>query len=478
MRLTGPISKELREALLEVFNPPDFEIMLFDRFDIQLHNVSMASSFVRMLFEVINYFNRLNAVETLVEAAYAMFPAAPRLRKFCADHLGWNVEGDDERKPSPEDPERKWLELHQLPINPYCKDASAAAFSNGGLAYMIDPHKLVERLYQYGEISLVYGAQGTGKSDFCRALAANSWPISPGVRRVAVRFGERELIALASCLSDGRSPDQRDFIASAALAVRELVASRQLDDLPGPITPDSETRWSVLNSACTATLERSNRPTSEWISPTADRLRILLMEWLATLGFQQLVVLADEIDKAVLELGGDAATYFKLVKAIIERPAVWRGQEFCCIVFLCAECRSALESQPFFRDSVRTDSTEWEADGLIRLLSQRIHLHSEKGSEAAGFYSLLEENLRWKIDSELFELAHGRPDWALEIACQLIKIHVSESTLDLPPKQITVASWDKLKRVWQENRAERTGSLRRLRSLCEQAAAQPPVRST
>lgn len=364
------------------------------------------------------------------------------------------------------DPQRSWLDQHHLKSNPFGSFTPADGSSGDWSGYMVDPDNLVGALQQLGEICLVFGGQGSGKSLFCTALADDCWPARPNARRAALPFRQSALLGMAErCRAQGRLPDQLDFIASAAFEMYGLVENEDRP-LAGSAAQHAAAQWDALHSACTAALQR---PAPGRLS--ADRLRDLLLEWLAALGLRQLLVLVDEIDEAAAALDGEPDAYFSLVRAVVERPAVWRGHEFCCIAFLSAECRDVLEAQPFYPGRVRTRAIEWDAETLVQMLDQRVITYSEAAA-AAGFHDLLALDLRSAIDAPLCELAAQRPDWALEIATQLIEAHCRGSKA-APLRHIGRASWQSVQTAWQRERRRRMLPLQRLQRLCGAAGDAP-----
>lgn len=369
------------------------------------------------------------------------------------------------------DPQRTWLDQHHLISNPFGSYTPAGNSSGDWSGYIVDPDNLIGSLRQLGDICLVFGGQGCGKTLSCTALADECWPVRPQEARAALVFGHTALLDMATrCLRAGRLPDQLDFLASVALELHGLAGSGEHSP-PSPPAPDAGSRWEALHAACAAVLQRTEPAAPGRL--TADRLRDLLLAWLGALGFHQLLLLVDEVDEAALALDGEPDSYFGLVKAVIERPGVWRGREFCCIAFLSAECRDALEAQRFYPRRLRTRSIEWDAAKLVQMLDQRVITSNADGHGAAAFHDLLAPELRSAIDASLCALAAQRPDWALEIATQLIEAHCRASRAQ-PARYIKPASWASVERAWQAERARRMPHLERVQRLCGGASGSLP----
>ncbi len=117
-RFDGPTSKKLRDALQKAFLPNDFDIMLKDQLDIDRHNLSLATRYVDILFDVIEHFNHQFTTEVLVQKAVLTVPKSPELQDFQAKYLQQGAQLPD-AAPTTEALQRAITELGYLDPIPF-----------------------------------------------------------------------------------------------------------------------------------------------------------------------------------------------------------------------------------------------------------------------------------------------------------------------------------------------------------------------
>lgn len=463
----------LRRALLNAFDYDGFQILLGDLgIDIERIAPVRGATFEVIVDAVVRHFQKESGgAQKLLDAACKARSGDIELttlaREWVGDDPVYNqgVPIVGSQRGVQRDPQSWWLEQHKLESNPFGSHEPTDDSSGNWSGYVVDPQNLIGSLRQLGDMRLVFGGQGSGKSLFCKVLADDCWPEQGAKRRVAVLFRQKELSAMAKqCIGVGRLPDQLDFIASVAVKVHKLVESEKRP-LPNSQTGNLLAGWRDLDRTCTAVLGRAASSSGASDPIEADDLRDQLMDWLATLGLDQVLVLVDEFKETVQELGlsGQAISYFDLVKAVIQRRTIWQGRKFCCIVFLCAECRASLAKQPFFQGYFPPRVIQWDAKSLINMLDERVRLYEKSRSPSAAFYGLLDNELKAKIGGELFRLAESRPDLALEIAAQLIETHCC---IPNPPLYIGIDSWADVRKAWRHEKPQREGDIQELYSFC------------
>jgi hypothetical protein len=452
---SGKLIEQIRDALLEAFSFDDLRQLLKIELETDISHVSNASGYRTVCFDVAEWAYKHSLIARLIQAAHKERPGSDKISALHDAHVGVSVRLPDAGTPDGvgskaaasrsaslrrEDPFDRWCQAYGFASDPF-DHPDASHFSLDDWNYLgISAGGIDSFVRRTKSPCVVFGETGSGKTMFCRAAEADYRAECDKNKAtpLVVRFKYEAIRAmLESVRASGRTLDQHDFVASAAIAAGRNAdkywASLNAQRARARSSP-AQTRWKNLERNCKRILAR---PTAgELLS--VEKIQEELRECAVEDGFTSCAILVDKVVEAFRSVPPGPASAIDLAGALVRDAWQWDQVKnwYKFVAFLPLHCKAELESRGDLA-KLFTEEIKWKPAELLRLLDGRVLYYSDRRYDA--FANLCDDQLGRELERILEQQTRKNPRWALVLARSLVTVHCEE---DSEPR-LTLDTWNR-----------------------------------